>query len=182
MTDRRPDGYRENPGHGPTLRTDVVEVYIVRRSSPPEAPGALDRVEFLQLRRARDPARGTWQPVFGHIEKGERASQCALRELREETGLAPDHPGFVDAWALEQVHPYYIDAIDSVVLSPRFVVEAAPGWEPTLDDAHDSHRWLPRARARDSFLWPGQRAALDEIIRDILPHDAPLRDRLRLPR
>jgi len=182
VTDRRPDGYRERPAGGPTLRADVVEVYIVRRPAPAPAgaTGQLADVAFLQLRRTREPLRDTWQPVMGHIEAGERATACALRELREETGLSPDHPACRGVWALEQVHPYFVAAIDSVVLSPRFVAEAAHDWEPTLDASHDAHRWVKRAGAHGAFLWPGQRAAIDEIVRDILPETSPVRERLRV--
>ena len=46
---------------------------------------------------ARTPMRGTWQPVMGHIEPGERARDTAVRELHEELGLAPGHQLVRDA-------------------------------------------------------------------------------------
>jgi 8-oxo-dGTP pyrophosphatase MutT (NUDIX family) len=111
----------------PTLRADLVDAYVFHR-----APG----LELLQLRRARDPLRATWQPVMGHVEPGETAVACLWRELREETGLSPRDA--LGAWALEQIHPYFVADLDAVVMSPRFAVEVAPGWEPTLNHEHDA--------------------------------------------
>jgi hypothetical protein len=50
------------------------------------------------------------------------------------------------------------------VLSPRFAVEVSPGWEPTLNAEHDAHRWVPAGEARSHFLWPGQHAAIAELL------------------
>lgn len=174
--DRREDGYRELPRGGARIRADVVDVYVFRRIG---GDGS-NAVEFLQLRRAKAPLLGAWHPLMGHVEDGERCLECALRELREEVGLAPNDPRCRGVWALEQVHPYYVPQIDSVVLSPRFVVEAAPGWEPTLNDEHDGRRWVDADAVETSFLWPGQRLACAAIVREIVPMDSPTRAALRI--
>jgi 8-oxo-dGTP pyrophosphatase MutT (NUDIX family) len=161
-------GFRVDAGpRGCAVRADVIDVYVLRRASRVDVPGALAGAELLQLRRAKDPLRATWQPVMGHIEAGERATQAAARELREEVGLdvvsglaSGAVAGF---WALEQVWPFYIAAIDCVVLSPRFVVEVAPSWEPTLNPEHDAHRWVRLDDAERHFMWPGQLHAIREI-------------------
>ena len=43
-----------------------------------------------------------WEPVHGHIEPGEEPEDAALRELREETGLAADRLYIV------RVQPFYL--------------------------------------------------------------------------
>jgi 8-oxo-dGTP pyrophosphatase MutT (NUDIX family) len=143
----------------PTLRTDLVDVYIFRRG-----PG----FEFLQLRRAEGTMVGSWQPVMGHIEPGESAAACARRELLEETGLeASGACGGSDAlgfWALQAVRPYYIAAMDCIMLSARFAVEARPGWEPTLCTEHDAWRWVRAEEAATAFVWQGQRESCAEIM------------------
>lgn len=146
---------------GPPIRSDIVEVYIFRRLAERRSP------EFLQMRRARGALSGTWQPVMGHIEEGESAPQTALRELAEETGFRPG-PGMLGFWQLELVNTYYLASHESVVLSPGFAVEVTAGIEPVLDADHDAHRWVPRDRVGRMFLWPGQRAAIDHIVHDIL--------------
>lgn len=160
--DRNAQGYRVTPGAGPRVRADVVDVYILRRPRPRAG------WQVLQVRRAKDPLRATWQPVMGHIEPGETAVEAAARELREEVGLVASSPDFVGAWALEQVHPFYLAAIDCIVLSPRFVVQVHAGWEPTLNREHDAHRWVPAAQSMRFFLWPGQHAAIREAVQGVL--------------
>jgi len=144
----------------PSVRADIVDAYVFRRV-PSGAGGAL--VEILQLLRARGPAPATWQPVMGHVEPGERATDTLWRELDEELGLPAN--AVLGAWALEQVHPFYIAELDAVVLSPRFAVEVTPSFVPAINDEHDTFRWLPVRTAIEDALWPGQRAALGELAR-----------------
>ncbi len=151
-----PDGYRPDAAGGPRLRADIVDVYIFRRKR--------SGVEFLQLLRASEPLMNTWHPVMGHIEKGETAVTCALRELGEEVGLRVNDAALLGVWALEQVHPYYVAEIDQIVLSPRFAAEVTPAWEPRLNNEHAKLRWVKRADVAKKFMWPGQVAACGEIV------------------
>lgn len=162
-------GYRATPRGGPRLRTDVVDVYVFRRK------GVGSEIEFLQLRRASEPLAETWQPVMGHAEAGESAADAARRELMEETGLDARSADVLGMWALEQVHPFYIAAIDSIVLSPRFCIEASSRWEPRLNHEHSAHRWV---RGASSFMWPGQKRAVEEIVAEIADARSPARERL----
>ncbi len=50
----------------------------------------------LLIRRGRPPRLGEWSLPGGRIEPGERAVEAALRELREETGVAAEITGLVD--------------------------------------------------------------------------------------
>ena len=113
---------------------------------------------------------GTWQPVMGHLEDHESPEQAAARELLEETGFDVTGPHCRRFKALEQVHPYYLPHRNAIMLSPRFIVEAAADWEPTLNHEHDAHRWIPLDNADADFMWPGQRACLAEL-RDTLARE-----------
>ena len=84
------------------------------------------------------------------------------RELWEEAGLLADDQAIIGAWALEQVHPFYIAKQDCIMMSPRFLIEVTPTWKPTLNEEHDQHRWVQEAKIDDMFLWPGQKLALRE--------------------
>ncbi|GLS00263.1 DNA mismatch repair protein MutT [Brevundimonas denitrificans] len=50
----------------------------------------------LLIRRGTPPRQGEWSLPGGRIEPGERAADAALRELREETGVAAEITGLVD--------------------------------------------------------------------------------------
>ena len=181
---------------GPVIRSDIVEVYVFRRTRPTGAMG--DRVEFLQGRRAKGHLKGTWQPVMGHVEEGETATAAALRELAEEAGysLAPGKPrgdgtgglsdahktigGLIGLWQLENLNTYFLASIDTIVMGPGFAAEVTPGLDPVMDDSHDAFRWVPRDNADRHFIWPGQRQAVEQVIRDVLDPDSPTRDVLKI--
>lgn len=144
---------------GPDVVTDIIDVYVFRR-----APG----VELLQLRRARMPMAGSWQPVMGRIEEGERAEEAAVRELGEETGLKAGDAALVGLWRLDRVHPYYMAERGAIVLSVRFACEARAEWEPVLNEEHDGARWVKLEDVGEAFLWPGQRASILDLEEGVL--------------
>lgn len=144
-----------NAARGPRVRTDIVDVYVARR-------GALG-LEFLQLKRAKEPLRGSWQPIMGHIESGETAVAAARREMREEVGL--EGPAVLGLWQLEQVHPFFLAGSDEIVMSPRFAAEVAMAWRPVLNQEHSEFRWVQESNVGEMFVWPGQRAAIAEASR-----------------
>ncbi len=169
------DGYRRTPGRGGAMiRADVVDIYVFRRRER--------GVEFLQVRRARAPLKGTWQPVMGHVEEGETSVMAVRRELREEVGLDVGDASCVGLWALEQVRPFYVHQIDAVVLAPRFACETRGSWEARLNEEHEGARWVGTSEAAGSFVWPGQREALREIGESLLTPGAVARDLLAIPR
>lgn len=153
----------------PVVRTNVVEIYVFRRNQGERA--IAHGVEFLQLHRCRGMIINTWQPVMGHIEEGETATAAALRELEEETGYARGRD-LIAGWQLESVNTFFLASLDAVMHSPGFAIEVSGKIEPKLDDAHDGFRWVTRDHADRAFLWPGQRRAIEEIVRDILPADS----------
>lgn len=157
---RAADGYRRTPGNGPLVRTDVIDVYVFRHAAKGKGRG----IELLQLRRSKPPLHDTWQPIMGHIESPETAVAAAIREMEEEVGLAARDPGLLGLWALEQVHPFFLAAINCIVLSPRFAAEVSRSWRPRLNEEHAAHRWVPASRASKHFMWPGQLASVRELL------------------
>lgn len=150
------------------VRFDMIACYVVRRTR--------NTAEFLQLRRA--PGKhlgGAWSTVRGKIEQQETAWQAALRELREETGITP-----LDFFQLDTVDIFYLWQDDTLWHCPGFCALVGADTAVQLNDEHDAWRWTPRQSAADEFLWPGERAQIKELCREILD-DGPARTYLRIP-
>lgn len=97
----------------------------------------------------------TWQMVSGTIEGAEKAYECAIRELEEETGLRPLH--FYQA---SYVNRFYLAATDEIVLSPVFAAEVEAHAKVRLSAEHTDFDWVTDEEALRRFPWPGQRKAL----------------------
>jgi 8-oxo-dGTP pyrophosphatase MutT (NUDIX family) len=171
--DRSEDGYRRSPGAGPTVRSDIVDVYVFRKIDD-------GRIEFLQLRRTKPPLAGGWHPMMGHIEAGETALVCAVREMAEEVSLDARDPALLGFWQLEQVHPYFLAELDCIVLSARFASQVAAEWSPKFNDEHDASRWVAGDKVDDLFVWPGQKLACREIATELARPESLASEALRL--
>lgn len=130
----------------------LVDVLVLR--------GAGASLEVLALRRGpggRCP--GSWEVVHGHVERGERPVEAAIRELAEETGHAP-----VSLYNLSRVESFYLHRQDVLALVGVFVafVDGAP---VRLSGEHDAHEWLSPVAARARLAWPREVRALEDALR-----------------
>ena len=105
--------------------------------------------EVLLIRRGRPPKQGEWSLPGGRIEPGERSTEAALRELREETGVEAEITGLLDVvdGLFPEAGRHYVlidyaarwlsgePAAGDDALEARFVgldeVEALVGWDET---------------------------------------------------
>ena len=84
-----------------SVRVSLVDVYVLRRDE--------SGLRCLVLHRApggRCP--GSWETVHGSIEAGEKPEAAAIRELREEAGLA------VSRLYSISVQPFYLHKLGMV--------------------------------------------------------------------
>jgi dATP pyrophosphohydrolase len=139
-----------------------VDTYAVR--------GAGERLEVLALRRGKSGrCPGSWETVHGTIESGETPLQASLRELREETGLAPQK-----LYNLSRTEAFYQHRTDELALIPVFVAFVAPDAPVQISDEHDRSEWLRLPDAARRFAWPRERRALDDILSIVGGGDAGL--------
>ena len=129
---------------GFAIRGSLVAAYLLR--------GAGEAARTLLMKRAAPPLEGTWSHVAGSIEEGETAWQAALREIAEETGLAPKRLFFSDL--CEQ---FYEPAQDRVQIVPVFVGLVADDAEVSLDSEHTDHAWCTLDEAVERLVFPAQR-------------------------
>jgi 8-oxo-dGTP pyrophosphatase MutT (NUDIX family) len=104
--------------------------------------------EFLVLLRSPEK-KGYWHLAGGRVEKEETDADAAARELFEETELA--------ASTLEDLGD---DLGYDGVSVHAFAAEALAGWEPTLNDEHDDHRWCSLADALELLRYEEPREVL----------------------
>jgi 8-oxo-dGTP diphosphatase len=94
--------------------------------------------QVLLLRRRNVHGAATWSTPGGHLDFGESPEQCALREVKEETGLDIDTVAFRaitnDVFAAEGRH--YI----TIWMEGRYT-----GGEPILVAPHEASEigWFP---------------------------------------
>jgi type II secretory ATPase GspE/PulE/Tfp pilus assembly ATPase PilB-like protein/8-oxo-dGTP pyrophosphatase MutT (NUDIX family) len=141
------------------IEVGTVDVFVIR----PRADGW----RVLALRRTvgtRCP--GAWEPVHGHIEAGEEPEDAALREVREETGLA------VARLYVVRVQPFYLRKVRRVEMAIVFAAFVDEPAEVTIAGEHDDHAWLTVDEAVARYGFPGERASLREIVELLATGDA----------
>jgi 8-oxo-dGTP pyrophosphatase MutT (NUDIX family) len=133
-----------------TFRVAFVDVYVLR-----PGPAGLETLVLRRSHGGRCP--GSWEVVHGSIEGGERPIEAALRELREETGLAPSR-----LYNLSRAEAFYRHAADEIGFIPVFAawVEQV---EVRLSAEHDAAKWLSIPAAQERLAWPRERRALEDI-------------------
>lgn len=108
---------------------------------------------ILLVRRGQEPARGLWSIPGGRIEGDEPWPAAAVREVREETGIAaadPEFVGFVER----------ASGSGSTYLIADFVMSGA-GTPSAADDADDA-RWCTPGEIASLDTSPGLVEALEE--------------------
>ena len=100
---------------------------------------------------------GAWETVHGRIDSGERPEEAAVREVREETGLA------IRRLYNVTVQPFYLHKFQSVQLAVVFAAFVDEPASVTLSGEHQRSEWLSPDEAAGRFVWPREREALAHI-------------------
>ena len=151
-----------------TVQLGTVEVVVFRIAEAPE---------FLVLQRSDHVSiyPGLWQIVSGKLQKGEKAWQAAVREVREETGLLPQK-----LYNTPLTNVFYLSADDSANLSPVLAAQVDGSASVMLSAEHTAFRWLSREEAISLLIWPGQKSAIQSV-HDSIIRDTPSRESLVIP-
>ena len=140
----------------------VVDCYVFHQKD-----GAL---RFLLLKRNKNKLyEHLWQGVAGKIEGNETASEAAIRELREETGLEP-----VRMFVADHVSRFYESHQDRINLVPVFGIEV-DSVEVKLSEEHVDYKWVDIYEALDTLVWRGQKEGIQTIYDMVMNND----DRIR---
>jgi dATP pyrophosphohydrolase len=151
------------------IAAGVVDVFVV---SP---AGRGWRVLTLQ-RSQTTRCAGAWETVHGRIRRGETPEAAAVRELREETGLAPDRLYNVTT------HGFYLHRGAVVQIAVAFCAFVRGTPPVRLSREHMRAEWLSRTAALRRFAWPSERECLQRAWDLLKTGDAgALEDVLRIP-
>ena len=115
--------------------------------------------EFLILRRPEEHG-DIWQPVTGHVEKGEDFLEAAKREVLEETGISQFirsiDPDIVINFSSPETHKSYKEKVFGFEVSPE--VE-----DIQLSDEHRSFSWVNCDTAMALLYWDNNKESLKAI-------------------
>lgn len=106
--------------------------------------------QYLVLKRSLDAYiyPDIWQIVTGRVEEPESAYECALREVKEETGIIPKK-----FYVFPKLDQFYTPENDTINLVPTFIAEAEND-VVTISNEHSEYIWAnyEEAMAKIYFL------------------------------
>jgi 8-oxo-dGTP pyrophosphatase MutT (NUDIX family) len=150
------------------LSIGTIDVYVVR-----PLPAGWRVLVVQRGLTTRCPT--AWETVHGRIEPGEEPEAAAVREVREETGLA------VERLYNLTVQPFYLHRTHTVQLAVVFVAFVSEPAEVILGEEHQAYEWLGVDDAARRFAWPRERVSLAEAVQLLGGGDAgPVEDVLRV--
>jgi 8-oxo-dGTP diphosphatase len=110
-----------------------------------------------RIKKANDMHRGKWNGLGGKLEAGETPETCAIREIREESGLLAAAP------LLKGILTFPKFANDEDWYAFVFVVTQFSG--QLSDSPEGVLRWIDDERLLDLELWEGERIFLPWLAR-----------------
>ena len=143
------------------IESPGINVAVVKKET--------DGWKFLLLKRAaRETYPGFWGFLTGSKENSETVPQLAVREMKEETGLAPEK-----LWATEYVFQFYEPTVDKIWILPVIVAVVPAESEVRLSAENSEFRWLDFKEAQKIVNWKNLQKALEDLAGELETYPAP---------
>ncbi|MDI6740590.1 MAG: 8-oxo-dGTP diphosphatase [Candidatus Edwardsbacteria bacterium] len=100
-----------------------------------------------RVKRADDMHYGKWNGLGGKLHPGETPEECAIREVREESGLAVKNPalkGFITFPAFDEFEDWYV-----------FVFVGCDFGGSLIENSEGYLKWIDDAELLKLDLWEG---------------------------
>ncbi len=111
-----------------------------------------------RIKKENDYHEGKWNGLGGKFEAGESPEECAIREVREESGftmIKPRMHGFITFPKFDGVDDWYV----FVFTSDNFEGEM-------IDSSEGNLSWIPNNQVTTLNLWDGDKIFLEWLYQD----------------
>ena len=111
-----------------------------------------------RVKKENDYHEGKWNGLGGKLEPGESPEDCAIREIKEESGLIIKNPkmaGFITFPLFDGVDDWYVFV---------FTVNEFEG--ELIDSNEGILEWIPNDKLTELNLWDGDKIFIDWIFKD----------------
>ena len=109
---------------------------------------------LLRNKKKNDINEGKWIGVGGHVEKGETVDECAIREVKEETGY--------DVHSLKCAGEVLF--VDENLKMMMYIYEATDFSGEMIECNEGNLKWIPIKDIYDYPMWEGDKAFLPKLI------------------
>ena len=109
-------------------------------------------------KKENDYHEGKWNGLGGKFEQGETPEECAVRELKEESGLSANNlilKGHLTFPMFDGVDDWYVFV---------FVIDQFEG--ELIDSDEGELQWIPNEKLKDLNLWEGDQIFIDWLFGD----------------
>ncbi len=111
-----------------------------------------------RVKKENDYHEGKWNGLGGKFEAGESPEECAIREVKEESGftmIKPRMHGFITFPEFDGVDDWYV----FVFTSGNFEGEM-------IDSSEGNLSWIPNSELTSLNLWDGDKIFLEWLYQD----------------
>ncbi len=111
-----------------------------------------------RTKKKNDYHEGKWNGLGGKFEKGESPEECAIREIKEESGLKVNSPrmhGFITFPNFDGVDDWYV-----------FIFTADVYEGELIDSPEGRLEWIPNDKVTKLNLWEGDKIFLEWLYQD----------------
>ncbi len=111
-------------------------------------------------KKENDYHEGKWNGLGGKFEQGETPEECAIREVREESGLTVSNPkmkGFITFPMFDTVEDWYVFC---------FVFDGYKG--ELIDSPEGKLEWIDNDKLIELNLWEGDKHFIPWLFQDKL--------------
>ena len=124
---------------------DTTMIYLKRDNS---------YLLLFRNKKKNDINEGKWIGVGGHVEKGETIDECAIREVKEETGY--------DVHSLKCAGEVLF--IDENLKMMMYIYEITDFSGTMIECNEGDLKWIPIKDIYDYPMWEGDKAFLPKLI------------------